>query len=1271
VVSNQFTPSTLPRRGGLALLATIALSLFAGAGVPAASTGLVAAFSFNEGAGALAGDASGLNNNGSVVGATWSAAGKFGKALSFSSTRQSYVSVNDAASLHLTALTLEAWVSPSSLSGSWRTVILKERPGGMAYALYANNDASRPVGQVYTTTEQSAPGTVQLPLNVWTHLAATFGGGVLKLYVNGAQVSSVSVSGAVIASNGLLKIGGNAIWGEWFNGLIDEVRVYNRALTAAEIQTDMSTPVQSDTVTPTAPGTPTVTGRTQTSVSLSWTASTDNVGVAGYGLYRNGVLVGTSPTTGGTVSGLACATTYTLGVDAYDQAGNRSAQSTTTAATTACDTAPPTVQLTAPSAGSTLSGNVTVTASAQDDVAVAGVQFRLDGQDLGAEDTAAPYSFVWNTATTPNGAHTLAAVARDASGNRTTSAGVTLTVQNQPAPQFVVDSPITGLDQPTQMIFTPDGRMLILERAGTVLVVQPGANQADATPFLQLSTVSTSDERGALGIVLDPGFATNGFFYVMYTHSSLLNRVSRFTAVGNVAAASTERVIWQNDVPAAIYHQGGGLAFGADGDLYISVGDNLDRDSAQSLDSFNGKILRLRSDGTVPTDNPFFDGTGSNKDAIWALGLRNPFRFTIDPTDGRMLIGDVGEGSWEEVDVGQRGANYGWPTCEGDCGQPGLVDPLFTYPHNGRDASITGGFVYHGGQFGGDFEGSYFYADYAQNVIRRLTFDASGAVTADLPFVPADGQVDGPSGDPVDLVQGPDGSLYYVDIGPLDVAKSGAIRRVRNINGNAPPIASASATPTTGAPPLQVSFSSAGSSDPESAALSYSWTFGDGGVSTSANPSHTYAAEGTYTARLAVSDGVNTTFAAPMQITVGRPPTPTITAPANGSTFQAGQLISLSGSATDPRDGTLSGSSLTWTVVFHHETHEHPGPGPFTGSTASFTTPTSGHDFTGNTSYEIVLTATNSAGLSSSTSVTILPSKVNVTYTSSPPGLSVVVDSLAHTTPYTFDSLVGFQHTLDAPSPQSLGTGNYTFSSWSDGGARTHVVTVPGADQTLTANFAASSGPPPGLVAAYGFDEASGTTVKDASGNGNDGTISNATRTAAGKNAGALSFNGTSALVTVPAAPSLDLTTGMTLEAWVNPSALGGSWRTVIFKERTGGMLYSLYANNGSANRPVGQVFLGGAEQNAVGTAALPLNTWTHLAATYDGTALRLYVNGALTSTLAVSGALTKTTSPLRIGGNSIWGEYFSGLIDDVRVYNRPLTAGEIGSDLASPVTGP
>jgi hypothetical protein len=314
------------------------------------------------------------------------------------------------------------------------------------------------------------------------------------------------------------------------------------------------------------------------------------------------------------------------------------------------------------------------------------------------------------------------------------------------------------------------------------------------------------------------------------------------------------------------------------------------------------------------------------------------------------------------------------------------------------------------------------------------------------------------------------------------------------------------------------------------------------------------------------------------------------------------------------------------------------------------------------------LTATNSAGISASTSVTIYPRKVNMTVDSAPQGLTVLVDSLPHPTPYTFDTLIGFQHTVEAPTPQTLG-GTYAFTSWSDGGARVHGMVVPSTNVSLTATFSPSTGPPPGLVAAYNFDEGSGSSVTDRSGSGNTGSIAGATWSTAGKNGGALSFNGTNALVTIPSAPSLDLTGSLTLEAWIDPSASGGAWRTVVFKERPGGMLYSLYANT-DANSPVGQVFLNSAEQNA-GGPTVPLNTWTHLAATYDGSALRLYVNGTLAGTLNVSGTLTKSTDPLRIGGNTIWGEYFRGLIDDVRVYNRALSQSEISSDLGTPVAGP
>ena len=229
-------------------------------------------------------------------------------------------------------------------------------------------------------------------------------------------------------------------------------------------------------------------------------------------------------------------------------------------------------------------------------------------------------------------------------------------------------------------------------------------------------------------------------------------------------------------------------------------------------------------DGTIPTDNPFYDGTGPNDDSIWALGLRNPYRSYYDAPTGRLYVGDVGGNvnstSYEELDYGQRGANYGWPNCEvGTCGNSAFTAAAYAYPHAGRDACITAGFVYHGTQFPASYQGSFFFADYAQNWIKRLTVDASGTVTGVYNFEPANGSADGPYGDIVDLVEGPDGALYYADIGYSDTTGQTAVSKIRRIrfvsSGNQAPVAASSASPNAGVAPLTVNFSSAGSSDPE------------------------------------------------------------------------------------------------------------------------------------------------------------------------------------------------------------------------------------------------------------------------------------------------------------------------------------------------------------------------------------------------------------------------------------------------------------------------
>jgi chitodextrinase len=214
---------------------------------------------------------------------------------------------------------------------------------------------------------------------------------------------------------------------------------------------------------------------------------------------------------------------------------------------------------------------------------------------------------------------------------------------------------------------------------------------------------------------------------------------------------------------------------------------------------------------------------------------------------------------------------------------------------------------------------------------------------------------------------------------------------------------------------------------------------------------------------------------------------------------------------------------------------------------------------------------------------------------------------------------------------------------------------------TATASTPAVT-PPSGLVAAYAFDEGSGTTVADSSGNGNNGTVANGTWSAAGKYGSAIQFNGTSTLVTVPDAAALHLTTAMTLEAWVNPTTVNSNWRDVIYK---GNDNYYLEATSSNASKPDGGLIAGGGYADAFGTAALPASTWSFLAETYDGTTLRLYVNGTQVASTAHTGNIATSTNPLQIGGDSLYGQFFNGLIDNVRVYNTALTAAQIQSDQA------
>lgn len=592
----------------------------------------------------------------------------------------------------------------------------------------------------------------------------------------------------------------------------------------------------------------------------------------------------------------------------------------------------------------------------------------------------------------------------------------------------------SDLDVPTGFDFAPDGRIFILERTGNVRIYKNG--ELLPTPFTQLNSVVTGD-RGTTGIAFDPDFAANHFVYFYYTDSNGFNRLVRMDASNDVSFASPTQ-IYQAPLASLELHIGGTIRFGPDGKLYISIGDNGNATNAQDLSNPFGKIIRINKEGSVPADNPFIGQAGKLPE-IWAYGFRNPFRFQFDSTTGRLYVGDVGNESWEEVNLVVKGGNYGWPACEGNCSDPDFISPVYTYPHNGASSSITGGLIYRGSMFPSSYQGKYFFGDYAMGFIKTLTSDSSGNLTNVTDF-------DLDAGSVVDLKAAADGSIYYVTYIP------GRFYRITHSTFNQTPTAKSSVDQTQGLPPLTVNFSSAGSTDPEGTILSYTWDFGDGTSSNQANPTKIYNSKGKYIVQLTVSDGMNPAQAAPIIIQVGTPPTVIISSPVSNDTYKAGDTIEYSGSGTDASGSILPDSAFITDVVFHHDTHIHPFLGPVESKSGQFTIPTVGEP-SPNTSYEIKITGTDSDQLTTTKSVTIFPQIINLTFTTNPSNLQILLEGSPTNTPITLANVIGFQRNLSAPALADLNGNTYAFSSWSDSGVIAHSIKVPTQPTTYTANF--------------------------------------------------------------------------------------------------------------------------------------------------------------------------------------------------------------------------
>ncbi|MFC9158635.1 PQQ-dependent sugar dehydrogenase [Streptomyces bauhiniae] len=576
--------------------------------------------------------------------------------------------------------------------------------------------------------------------------------------------------------------------------------------------------------------------------------------------------------------------------------------------------------------------------------------------------------------------------------------------------------------EPMSLAVLPDRSVLHTSRDGELRLT----DAAGTTRTAGRLAVYSHDEEGLQGVGVDPHFTDNRFVYLYYappmdtppgdapetgTAADFapfdgVNRLSRFVLKtdGTLDTASEKKVLEVPTSRGICCHVGGDIDFDQDGNLYLSTGDDsnpfqsdgftpiderTDRNpafdaqrTAGNTNDLRGKILRIKvaADGsyTVPDGNLFAPGTAKTRPEIYAMGFRNPFRFSVDKETGVLYVGDYGpdagaadpaRGPGGQVEFARvtGPGNFGWPYCTGkndayvdydfatktsgaafDCAAPkndsphntGLTDlppaQAAWLPYDGASVpefgdgseSPMGGPVYHYDpaldspvKFPEAYDGDFFAGEFGRRWIKRIETGTDGAVQSINPFPWTGTQV-------MDMAFGPDGALYVLDYGTAWFGgdENSALYRIENATGGHSPVAKAGADKTSGQAALKVRFSSAGTTDQDGDTLTYHWDFGDGTSSTAANPSHTYRQNGTYTATLTAKDPSGRTGSAAVRVVVGNTaPTVTLQLPQDGQLFSFGDAVPFSVKVTDPEDGqNIDCSKVTVHFILGHDTHGHP-----------------------------------------------------------------------------------------------------------------------------------------------------------------------------------------------------------------------------------------------------------------------------------------------------------------------------------------------------------